>query len=130
MLSDSTFIQTNGSRKTATAEVLLKSGSGLFVVNGVEKTLSIDLQELVLQLTEEQKAALGGLDFVIKVRGGGVVSQAQAISHGVARAFCLLDAAYRPVLKRGGYLTRDARAKERRKYGLKKARKAPQYSKR
>lgn len=129
-MSDSTFIQTTGSRKTATAEVLLRGGAGLFIVNGTQKALPMDLQEQFLQFNEEQKAALNGLDFVIQVRGGGVVSQAQAIRHGVARAFCLLDAAYRPVLKKGGHLTRDARAKERRKYGLKKARKAPQFSKR
>lgn len=129
-MSDSTFLQTTGSRKTATAEVLLKGGTGLFLVNGTQKNLPIDLQEMFSQLTEEQKSTLTRFDFVIKVKGGGVVSQAQAIRHGVARAFCLLDAAYRPLLKKGGHLTRDARAKERRKYGLKKARKAPQYSKR
>lgn len=126
------FIETVGKRKSAIAQVrLFKAGDGVIIVN--QKTLEGYLEEgLVsianasLKLTSHQK----DLDFSIIVKGGGKKGQAEAIRHGISRALLLLEAELRPVLKVKGYLTRDARVKERKKPGLKKARKAPQWAKR
>jgi small subunit ribosomal protein S9 len=126
------LIQTTGRRKEAVARVRLRPGTGKVVVNGrpIEQyfpTLAhrvIAKEPLRLTQTEEVYDVDATLD------GGGVSGQAGAIRLGIARALVDLDAETRPVLKKAGLLTRDAREKERRKYGLKKARKAPQYSKR
>lgn len=87
-----------------------------------------DLQRIVVQPLE--KLGLSGVSFEARVSGGGIHSQAEAIRHGLARALVKKDAALKPMLKVHGFLTRDARAKERRKFGLKKARRAPQWAKR
>ncbi|UOQ49422.1 MULTISPECIES: 30S ribosomal protein S9 [Gracilibacillus] len=121
-----------GRRKTSTARVRLVPGTGRIVVNNrdaedffpYETLRTIIKQPLVATETE------GSYDVLVNVDGGGFTGQAGAIRHGVARALLEADPEYRTTLKRAGFLTRDARAKERKKYGLKKARRAPQFSKR
>ncbi len=121
-----------GRRKTSVARVRLVPGEGNVLVNGRSlpeyfgrKTLELIVKQ-PLNLTE----TLGKYDVLIKVEGGGPSGQAGAVRHGISRALLLVDAEYRPSLKKAGFLTRDPREKERRKYGLKKARKASQFSKR
>ncbi|MCL1916969.1 MAG: 30S ribosomal protein S9 [Peptococcaceae bacterium] len=121
-----------GRRKNAVARVRLVPGSGKFIVNQRElddyfgkKTLVMIVQQ-PFAITE----TLGKYDVVARVHGGGTTGQAGALRMGIARALLKLDAGLRPTLKRAKFLTRDPRMKERRKYGLKKARKAPQFSKR
>jgi len=121
-----------GRRKTSVARVRLVPGEGNVLVNGRSlpeyfgrKTLELIVKQ-PLNLTE----TLGKYDVIIKVAGGGPSGQAGAVRHGISRALLLVDAEYRPSLKKAGFLTRDPREKERRKYGLKKARKASQFSKR
>ncbi len=121
-----------GRRKTSVARVRLLPGNGKVVVNGREiedyfarpVLRTIARQPLVLTNTE------GKYDVLVNVHGGGSTGQAGAIRHGIARALLGVDIEMRGSLKRAGYLTRDPRMKERLKYGLKKARKAPQFSKR
>lgn len=121
-----------GRRKTAVARVRLVPGSGRITVNGksVEEYFGRPVLERLVRAPLQVTKAEGSFDVIANVRGGGVTGQAGAVRHGIARA--LLDASdeYRIPLKRAGFLTRDPRMKERRKYGLKKARKAPQFSKR
>ncbi|EQK48773.1 MAG: 30S ribosomal protein S9 [Paraclostridium sp.] len=121
-----------GRRKHSVARVRLVAGEGNIIVNGrkVEdffnyETLIRDVkQPLVLTGTENK------YDVIVKVEGGGFTGQAGAIRHGISRALLTVDAELRPALKKEGFLTRDARMKERKKYGLKAARRAPQFSKR
>ena len=121
-----------GRRKSSVARVRLVAGEGNIIVNGrkVEEyfnyeTLIRDVkQPLVLTGTENK------YDIIVKVEGGGFTGQAGAIRHGISRALLTVDAELRPALKKEGFLTRDARMKERKKYGLKAARRAPQFSKR
>ncbi len=124
--------QATGKRKTAVARVLVKPGSGRWYLNG--RRLEDYLPRIKLQKVVRQPLQVLGLegrvDVVVKVRGGGVSAQAGAIRHGLARALAGADPALRPELKRRGFLTRDAREVERKKAGLKKARKRPQFSKR
>ncbi|NJN15990.1 MAG: 30S ribosomal protein S9 [Oscillochloris sp.] len=127
------YYQGTGRRKTAVARVRLFPGSGEFVVNGKNPADYFGPRDMLqrdirspLTLTDN----LDGFNVLVKVRGGGVVAQAGAIRHGVARALLDLDAGLRPSLKKAGFLTRDPRMKERKKVGLKRARKAPQYTKR
>ncbi|ASN03648.1 30S ribosomal protein S9 [Virgibacillus necropolis] len=121
-----------GRRKKSTARVRLVPGNGKVVVNGREAQayFPYDTQLLILNqplaITETQ----GTYDVLVNVHGGGFTGQAGAIRHGVARALLEADPEYRASLKREGYLTRDSRMKERKKYGLKGARRAPQFSKR
>lgn len=121
-----------GRRKCSVARVRLEPGQGNIVINGRE--LSEYLGSKVLEILVRQPLAVTGTegkyDVFVSVEGGGTTGQAGAIRHGIARALLEVDAEYRSALKKAGYLTRDPRMKERRKYGLKKARKAPQFSKR
>ncbi|MFW5789935.1 MAG: 30S ribosomal protein S9 [Halanaerobiaceae bacterium] len=121
-----------GRRKTATARVRLMPGDGEMIINGTDienyfhrKSLIQDIQS-PLEVTKQ----LGSLDIVANVNGGGLSGQAGAVRHGIARALLEVDQEFRKPLKKAGYLTRDSRMKERKKPGLKKARKAPQFSKR
>lgn len=121
-----------GRRKEATARVRLLPGGGRIVVNGHPYERYFPTRGLRSQV-ERPLALTGSLDkfdVLVRVEGGGVSGQAGAVRHGIARALLLIDLELRPALKKDGLLTRDPRAKERRKYGLKKARKAPQFSKR
>lgn len=121
-----------GRRKTAVARVRLVPGNGLITVNGKDVTeyfgrpVLVTIVRMPLQVTKAE----GQFDVIVNVNGGGVAGQAGAVRHGIARALLDVDDEYRIPLKRAGFLTRDPRMKERRKYGLKKARKAPQFSKR
>jgi small subunit ribosomal protein S9 len=120
-----------GRRKTAIARVLLQPGNGQITVNG--RPLQVHLPRATLQYIATQPfRAVGGARFSVlaKCNGGGITGQAGAISHALARALVKTDATLRPVLRKAGLLTRDPRAKERKKPGLKRARKAPQYTKR
>jgi small subunit ribosomal protein S9 len=124
--------QATGKRKTSVARVILKPGSGTYVVNG--RTLEDFFPRVTLQKAVRQPLETAGyeerMDVVARIHGGGVSAQAGALRHGVARALVEADPNLRGELKRRGFLTRDARAKERKKAGLKKARKRPQFSKR
>lgn len=121
-----------GRRKNAIARVYLKPGKGDITVNdrGVKEYLSQDILVMIVKSPLVITETAGKFDVIAKVNGGGIAGQAGAIRHGISRALCEADAALRPALKREGFLTRDPRMKERRKYGLKKARKASQFSKR
>jgi small subunit ribosomal protein S9 len=124
--------QATGKRKTSVARVILKPGSGTYVING--RTLEDFFPRATLQKAVRQPLETAGyeerMDVVARIHGGGVSAQAGALRHGVARALVEADPNLRGELKRRGFLTRDARAKERKKAGLKKARKRPQFSKR
>lgn len=125
--------QGTGRRKSAIAEVQLLQGTGEFIING--KPGINYLQEnpssvLAIQAPLETLGVQKNYTIIVNVAGGGCTGQAEAIKLGVARALCNIEISYRASLKNKGFLTRDSRIKERRKYGLKKARKAPQFSKR
>ena len=121
-----------GSRKSSVARVRLVPGEGKITVNGreLDKYFGLKTLELIVRQPLEATETTGKYDVLANVDGGGISGQAGAIRHGIARALLKIDAEFRPVLKKAGLLTRDPREKERRKYGLKKARKASQYSKR
>ncbi len=127
------YYQGTGRRKESVARVKLFPGSGEFVVNEKDPIVYFGPRAL-LQRDIRSPLELTGLgesyDVVVKVRGGGVSGQAIAVRHGIARALIDADPELRPTLKQAGMLTRDARAKERKKPGLKRARKRPQYTKR
>jgi len=108
------------------------AGQGQILVNGkpVEEYFPSPMLRAALTLPLQLTNVADKYDTVVLVHGGGITSQAGAIRHGISRALLIVDETYRPVLKKAGFLTRDPRMKERRKYGLKKARKAPQFSKR
>jgi len=121
-----------GRRKEAIARVRIQPGSGEWLING-RKLDEYFPNKVHQQLISEPFVTLGAedqFDVIARITGGGVTGQAGALRLGIARSLVLVDPENRPVLKRAGFLTRDARIKERKKYGLKKARKAPQYSKR
>lgn len=122
-----------GRRKTSSARVRLVPGTGKLTINGREGESYLQFNMGYLSIAKAPLEVLGlenDYDILVNVRGGGLTGQADSIRLGVARALCDLSPDNRPPLKVEGYLTRDPRAKERKKYGLRKARKAPQYSKR
>ncbi|MBD1869115.1 30S ribosomal protein S9 [Oculatella sp. FACHB-28] len=122
-----------GRRKSSVARVRLVPGSGQITVNGKPGDLYLQFNPAYLSAAKAPLETLGlenEYDILVNARGGGLTGQADSIRLGVARALCELDPENRKPLKVEGYLTRDPRAKERKKYGLHKARKAPQYSKR
>ena len=132
-MAQSNEIMATGRRKSSIAIVKLVKGKGRIFVNGKTLAAYIGNRPAVemmiyrpLVLTDNQEK----YDVKVKAVGGGVVSQSGAIRHGIARALLPVNSEFRPILKSNGFLTRDARMKERKKYGLKKARKAPQFSKR
>ena len=130
--SENIVFQGTGRRKESIARVRLMAGKGNITVNG--KTLHEYFGTEILKVIVNQPFAVtntvGKYDVVVKVVGGGFTGQAGAIRHGIARALNEANSEFRPVLKANGFLTRDPRMKERKKYGMKKARKAPQFSKR
>lgn len=121
-----------GRRKSSVARVRLVPGEGNIIINDRELNQYFGLKtlELIVNQPLEVTGTKGRYDVLVNVIGGGFSGQAGAIRHGIARALLKIDAEYRPTLKKAGLLTRDPREKERRKYGLKKARKASQFSKR
>lgn len=122
-----------GRRKSSVARVhLFPNGTGSITVNGrdIDDYFGLETLKLVVRQPLETTDLVGKVDIVATVSGGGVAGQAGAIRHGISRALLELNAEYRPALKAAGFLTRDPRMKERKKYGLKAARRAPQFSKR
>ncbi|MBM6616171.1 30S ribosomal protein S9 [Bacillus suaedaesalsae] len=121
-----------GRRKSSVARVRLVPGNGRVVINEREFENYLPLPALreVVKQPLVATETLGSYDVLVSVKGGGYTGQAGAIRHGIARALLLVDPEFRTTLKRAGFLTRDARMKERKKYGLKGARRAPQFSKR
>ena len=131
-MSIPSFYSGTGRRKTAIARVRLLPGEGEIVVNGrtLEEHFGNAVNESDVRLPFRVTGTEGRFNVMIKVEGGGVTGQAGAIRHGIARALLELDPDHRLALRQAGLLTRDPRMKERKKYGLKRARKAPQYTKR
>lgn len=121
-----------GRRKSSVARVRLVPGDGKVIINGraMDEYFGLKTLELIVRQPLELTDMLDKYDVIAKVEGGGTSGQAGAIRHGISRTLLQVDADLRPSLKKEGFLTRDPRVKERRKYGLKKARKASQYSKR
>lgn len=121
-----------GRRKSSVARVRLVHGSGQIIVNGrsLEEYLPRPVLQMQVRAPLELTKTEGQFDVMVNVHGGGLTGQAGAIRHGIARALLNVDSEYRIPLKRAGFLTRDPRVKERHKYGLKGARRAPQFSKR
>ena len=121
-----------GRRKKSVARVRLYPGTGVVTVNGktMDEYFGLETLALIVNQPFGLTSTEGKFDVVANVRGGGLSGQAGAIRHGIARALLLADANYKPALKAAGVLTRDPRMKERKKYGLKAARRAPQFSKR
>jgi small subunit ribosomal protein S9 len=125
-------IQTVGRRKQAIVRVRLVSGTGQFTLNGrtIEQYFPNKVHQQLIREPFVTLEKADQYDVVASLHGGGITGQAGALRLGIARALIILDIDDRPALKKAGFLTRDPRVKERKKYGLKKARKAPQYSKR
>ncbi len=121
-----------GRRKKSVARVRLYPGSGAITINGrdVDDYFGLETLKLIVNQPFGVTETVGKYDIVANVNGGGISGQAGAIRHGVARALVVADETYKPLLKKAGLLTRDPRMKERKKYGLKGARRAPQFSKR
>lgn len=121
-----------GRRKSSIARVRLVEGTGLITINGksIDEYFGLETLKVIVRQPLTVTNTLSKYDVICKVVGGGYTGQAGAIRHGIARALNDANAEYRPELKANGFLTRDPRMKERKKYGLKKARKAPQFSKR
>ena len=121
-----------GRRKSSVARVYLVAGSGKIVVNkrDIDDYFSLETLKTIVRQPLALTETVEKFDVLVTVRGGCTTGQAGAIRHGISRALLEADADYRPSLKKAGFLTRDSRMKERKKYGLKKARKAPQFSKR
>lgn len=121
-----------GRRKKAIARVRIMPGSGAFQINNrsLDDYFGLDTLKVIVNQPIVATDTVGKIDIYVNVCGGGFTGQAGAIRHGIARALVELDEANKATLKKAGFLTRDPRMKERKKYGLKKARKAPQFSKR
>ena len=121
-----------GRRKKSVARVRVYPGNGQITINGkdVDEYFGLETLKLIINQPFGATGTVGKFDIVANVNGGGISGQAGAIRHGVARALVTADENYRPALKAAGFLTRDPRMKERKKYGLKAARRAPQFSKR
>jgi len=126
------YFHGTGRRKTAVAQVRLLPGGGAIIIDGMpyeERFPHLDHQQALMEPLLVTNS-VGKYNVTVKVAGGGISGQSGAISHGIARALVRADESLKPVLRQNGLLTRDARAKERKKPGLKRARKAPQYTKR
>ncbi len=121
-----------GRRKKSIARVRLVNGNGNITINNksLDEFVGVETLKVIIRQPLVATNSLDKFDVIAKVTGGGISGQAGAIRHGISRALLEANAEYRPTLKAAGFLTRDARMKERKKYGLKKARKAPQFSKR
>ena len=121
-----------GRRKSSSARVYLVPGTGKVTINkrDMDEYFGLETLKLIVRQPLEATSNTDKFDVLVNVRGGGFTGQAGAIRHGISRALLQVDAEYRPTLKKAGFLTRDPRMKERKKYGLKAARRAPQFSKR
>lgn len=132
MYNDRPFLYGTGRRKNSVARVRLYPGTGVITINGrdIDDYFGLETLKLIVRQPFNVTNTLGRFDIVATVTGGGVSGQAGAIRHGLARALLQSGEDFRPILKKAGFLTRDPRMKERKKYGLKAARRAPQFSKR
>ena len=121
-----------GRRKSSVARVYLVPGTGKVTINkeDMDKYFGLETLKVIVRQPLELTGTADKFDVLVNVKGGGYTGQAGAIRHGIARALLTVDEEYRPALKKAGFLTRDPRMKERKKYGLKAARRAPQFSKR
>ena len=121
-----------GRRKSSVARVYLVPGTGKITINkrDIDEYLGLETLKVVVRQPLVATDNTDKFDVIVNVKGGGYTGQAGAIRHGIARALLQVDGDFRPVLKKAGFLTRDPRMKERKKYGLKAARRAPQFSKR
>ena len=122
-----------GRRKSSVARVhLFPNGTGAVTINGrdIDDYFGLETLKMVVRQPLNATETLGKVDIIATVEGGGVSGQAGALRHGISRALLLVNPDFRPILKKAGFLTRDPRMKERKKYGLKAARRAPQFSKR
>ena len=121
-----------GRRKSSIARVRIVAGNGNITINNqsIDEYFGTEILKVIVKQPLVVTNTLDKYDIICTVKGGGFTGQAGAIRHGIARALLEVNAEFRPVLKSNGFLTRDSRMKERKKYGLKKARKAPQFSKR
>ncbi|MBP5236235.1 MAG: 30S ribosomal protein S9 [Clostridia bacterium] len=130
--SSKPYFYGTGRRKSSVARVRLYPGTGNITINGreIDDYFGLETLKLIVNQPFGVTDTVGKFDIVANVKGGGISGQAGAIRHGAARALLLVDENYRPLLKKAGLLTRDPRMKERKKYGLKAARRAPQFSKR
>ena len=130
--TENIVFQGTGRRKESIARVRVMAGKGEVTVNGkkLDEYFGSDILKVIVNQPFAVTNTVGKYDVVVKVVGGGLTGQAGAIRHGLARALNTANAEFRPALKAAGFLTRDPRMKERKKYGMKKARKAPQFSKR
>ena len=127
------YMYGTGRRKSSVARVhLIPGGTGTITINGrsIDDYFGLETLKLIVRQPLVTTGTTEKVDIEATVSGGGVTGQAGAIRHGIARALLLVDESYRPMLKSAGFLTRDPRMKERKKYGLKAARRAPQFSKR
>ena len=127
-----TYFYGTGRRKKSIARVRLLPGNGTITVNGrsIDEYFGLETLKVIVRQPLETIGATDKFDIIVSVHGGGYTGQAGAIRHGISRALVQADAENRPALKKAGFLTRDSRMKERKKYGLKAARRAPQFSKR
>ena len=131
--SKNPYMYGTGRRKSSVARVrVYPNGSGNITINGrdIEEYFGLETLKMVVRQPLNETNTLGKVDIVATVEGGGVSGQAGALRHGISRALLLVNPEFRPALKKAGFLTRDPRMKERKKYGLKAARRAPQFSKR
>ena len=131
MAKEATYYGT-GRRKSSVARVFITPGTGNMTINGrsIDDYFGLETLKVIVNQPIVLTGTQGQYDYKITVKGGGTTGQAGAIRHGISRALIEADADLRPVLKKAGFLTRDPRMKERKKYGLKGARRAPQFSKR
>ena len=131
--SKNPYLYGTGRRKSSVARVhLFQNGTGAITINGrdIDDYFGLDTLKMVVRQPLAATDLVGKVDTICTVEGGGVSGQAGALRHGISRALLLVNPEFRPILKKAGFLTRDPRMKERKKYGLKAARRAPQFSKR
>ena len=131
-MANSARLYGTGRRKKSVARVYLMPGKGEIIINKrpIDEYFGLETLKVIVRQPMVTTDTVDKYDVLVNVRGGGYTGQAGAIRHGISRALLQVDADYRPVLKKAGFLTRDPRMKERKKYGLKAARRAPQFSKR
>ena len=132
MYDKAPYFYGTGRRKSSVARVRIYQGTGKVTINDrdIDDYFGLDTLKLITRQPLVLTEMVEKVDIIATVTGGGVTGQAGALRHGISRALLLVNPEFRPVLKRAGYLTRDPRMKERKKYGLKAARRAPQFSKR
>ena len=132
MYNNDAYFYGTGRRKSSVARVRLLPGTGVITINGrnIDDYFGLETLKLIVRQPLELTETIGKFDVIVNVNGGGVTGQAGAIRHGITRALIESDETLKPMLKKAGFVTRDPRMKERKKYGLKAARRAPQFSKR